>query len=495
MTGSKDTSSLLDSNINALKEILGESSDLQIRNITLIGQDKKAAMLYIDGIVDSDGIQEYIIEPLLTYQFPFFQSDEKLLSFVETAVIQAKNIKRVENINLASSELLTGKTLFMMEGCSTFLSTDTTKWNGRSIESPKGQRVAKGPDQGFNENRSTNISLVRKIIKNTNVRVTTKQYGTNTHTDISVMYLENVVDKQVLQTIYERLERLPLDAVLEANYIESVLTRESMSFFPLMLNTDRPDVVAAEILEGKIAIFVDGSPYVLIAPAVFIQFFQTPEDYYFSNTGFVNTRLIRFCLYLVSLHIPGIYVAFMTYHANLLPVKLLVGFVSQRELVPFPTSLEVTLLIIVLIAINESSTRLQQNIAVTISIFGGIILGQSAIEAQLVAPASLVIVCLTYILLSVIPIYQLRITGANIILCFSVAGAALGLYGIALLSLLLLVHICSLRSFGVPYLSPFAPFVAHDLKDSAIQVSLVEMTNDESHFMSEETMEETNEKE
>jgi spore germination protein KA len=489
----KFPSSVLRHNIETLDTMLGKSSDFNIREIKLTSIDKQAAVLFIDEIVDSAAVQQYVIEPLLSHHLPEYQTDEELLSLMESAVIQVKMISRVEEINLAIDELLIGKTLVIVDGIRTFLSTDTTKWNVRSVESPKGQRVAVGPDLGFNENRSTNISLVRKIIRNPNVRVTTKQYGTNTRTDVSVMYLENLVDKKILETVYERLENLHLDAVLEGNYIDSVLTQESKSFFPLMLNTDRPDVVAGEILEGKIAIFVDGSPYVHIAPAVFIQFFQTPEDYYLGKSGFINARLIRFCLYILSLYIPGTYVAFMTYHANLLPVKLLVGFVSQRELVPFPTSLEVFILIIVLIAINESSTRLQQNIAVTISIFGGIILGQSAIEAQLVEPSSLVIVSITYILVSVVPIYQLRVTGANIILCLIAAGAALGFYGIALLTLVLLLHLCSLRSFGVPYLSPFDPLVAHDLKDSVIQLSLPEMTNDESRYIHEETMEETDE--
>ncbi|MBM7651154.1 spore germination protein [Neobacillus cucumis] len=493
MSGNKVPSSDLSFNIKTLKTIFGDSSDFQIREINLTSINKKAAVLFIDEIVDSNAVQQYILEPLMTYKYPVFDTKEELLSYIELAVIQTKKIEKVEDLRLAADELLSGKTLVIVEGISRFLSADTTKWNSRNVGSPKGQRVAKGPDVGFTENSSTNISLIRMIIKNPNVRVTTKQYGKNTHTDISVMYIENIVDKQVLRKIFERLESLQLDAVLEANYIEAVLTKESKSFFPLMLNTDRPDVVAAEILEGKVAIFVNGTPYVLIAPAVFIQFFQTPEDYYFSNTGFINTRLLRFCLFFISLYIPGVYVAFMTYHANLLPVKLLVGFISQKELVPFTTSLEVTALTIVVIAINESSTRLQQNIAVTVSIFGGIILGQSAIEAQLVAPPSLVIVSLTFILVSVIPIYQLRITGANITLCFVAGGAALGFYGIALLSLVLLLHLCSLRSFGVPYLSPFAPLVGHDLKDSAIQLSLTEMINDESQFKKEEMLDEKDE--
>ncbi|MBT2737895.1 spore germination protein [Bacillus sp. ISL-7] len=491
MKSNNEVSSDLQHSIQTVKAMLGNSSDFQFREITLTSVDKKAAVLFIDEIADSNTVQQYIIEPLLTYHLPHFQSDKELISFIELAVIQSKIITRIEDLKLASVELLSGKTLVMMEGTNTFLSADTTKWNGRSIENPKGQRVAKGPDVGFTENRSINISLVRKIIKNPNVRVTTKQYGTNTHTDVSVMYIENVVDKQILDTIYERLENLQLDAVLEANYIEMVLTKETKTFFPLMLNTDRPDVVAGEILEGKVAIFVDGTPFVLIAPAVLIQFFQTPEDYYTSKTGLVNARLIRFFLFILSLYIPGIYVAFMTYHANLLPVKLLVGFVSQRELVPFPTSLEVTALLIVIIAINESTNRLPQNIAFTVSIFGAIILGQSAIESQLVSAASLVVVSITYVFLSVIPIYSLRLSAVNITLSFTAGGAALGFYGIALFSLVLLLHLCSLRSFGIPYLSPLAPFVAHDLKDSAIQLSLEEMTNDESHFTNEEMIDET----
>ncbi|NRD78294.1 spore germination protein [Bacillus sp. BRMEA1] len=486
-----EVSIALQDNIQTLNTILGKSSDFQVREITLNSIDRKAAILFIDEIVDSNAIQQYVLEPLLTCNLPHFQTDGELLSFIELSVIPAKKLTHIDTIEKASKELLSGKTLVLIEGITQFLSTDTTKWNARGVASPKGQRVAKGPDVGFTENRSTNVSLVRKIIKNPNVRVTTKPYGTNTQTDVSVMYIENIVDKQILETILGRLDNLQMDAVLESNYIQYALTKESLSFFPLILNTDRPDVVAAEMLEGKVAIFVDGSPFVMIAPAVLIQFFHTPEDYYLGKTGLINTRLIRFIVFFLTLYIPGLYVAFMTYHANLLPVKLLVGFVSQRELVPFPTSFEVTVLMIVTMAINESSTRLQQNIAFTVSIFGAIILGQSAIESQLVQPASLVIVSLWYILSSVVPIFALRITAMNISLCFIAGGASLGLYGIALLSLVFLLHLCSLRSFGVPYLSPFAPLVAHDLKDSAIQLSLEEMTNDESHFTKEENMEET----
>ncbi|MBI0575859.1 spore germination protein [Neobacillus cucumis] len=493
MKFNNEVSNVLHYNIQTLTALLGKSSDFQVREITLTSINKKAAILFIDEIVDTNSVQRYVLEPLLTYNLPHFKTDEELLTFMESSVIQSKTITRVEDMTHASNELLAGKTLIIVEGINAFLSTDTTKWNTRNIESPKGQRVAKGPDVGFSENRSTNISLVRKIIKNPNIRVTTKQYGTNTHTDVSVMYIDNIVDKEILKTIYERLENLQLDAILETNYIQMVLTKESKSFFPLMLNTDRPDVVAGEMLEGKIAIFVDGSPYVLIAPAVLVQFFQTPEDYYIGKTGLLNTRLLRCCLYFIALYIPGVYVAFVTYHANLLPVKLLLGFVSQRELVPFPSALQVSALIIVTIAINESSSRLQQNIAITVSIFAGIVLGQSAIESQLVEPASLVVVCITYILVSVVPIFSMRTPAATLTLVFISAGAALGFYGIALMSLVLLLHLTSLRSFGVPYLSPFAPLVAHDLKDSAIQLSQEEMTNDESHYMKEETVEETDE--
>ncbi|MEH7349087.1 spore germination protein [Gottfriedia acidiceleris] len=493
MKSNNEVSNVLQQNIQTLTALLGRSSDFQVREITLTSINKKAAILFIDEIVDSNVIQRYIIEPLLSYELPHFKTDGELLTFIESAVIQSKNITRVEEVTLATKELLEGKTLVIFEGLNTFLSTDTTKWNSRSIESPKGQRVSKGPDAGFSENRSTNISLVRKIIKNSNVRVTTKKYGKNTQTDISVMYIEDIVDKQILETIYERLEKLELDSVLESNYIEMVLTKESKSIFPVMLNTDRPDVVAGEMLEGKIGIFVDGSPYALVAPAIFIQFFQTAEDYYVGKTGFINQRLLRCVLYFMALYIPGLYVAFMTFHPNLVPVKLLVGFVAQRQVVPFPTAFEISVLIIVIIAINESSARLQQNIAVTVSVFGGIVLGQSAIESQLVTPGSLVVVCVTYIFSSVVPIYSLRLPAATITFSFIIGGATLGFYGIALLSLVFLLHLSSLRSFGVPYLSPLAPIVVHDLKDSVIQLSQEEMINDESHYMKEETVEETDE--
>src|SRR5690349_15489894 len=186
MSGNKVPSSDLSFNIKTLKTIFGDSSDFQIREINLTSINKKAAVLFIDEIVDSNAVQQYILEPLMTYKYPVFDTKEELLSYIELAVIQTKKIEKVEDLRLAADELLSGKTLVIVEGISRFLSADTTKWNSRNVGSPKGQRVAKGPDVGFTENSSTNISLIRMIIKNPNVRVTTKQYGKNTHTDISV---------------------------------------------------------------------------------------------------------------------------------------------------------------------------------------------------------------------------------------------------------------------------------------------------------------------
>ncbi|EPC8411304.1 spore germination protein [Bacillus thuringiensis] len=342
------TTGELHHNIKTLQNLMENSSDLLIREFSLVSIEKRAAILLIEEIVDSNSVQQYILEPLMEQQIPSFQTNKELFAFLCSSVLQVKTVKHIQSMEQAVNELLSGKTIVMVVGVETFLAAETAKWNSRGLSSSKGQRVIKGPHIGFSENRSINISLLRKIIKNVNLRVITKQYGTNTSTDISVVYIENIVDKQILQEIHTRLEKIQLDIVLESNYIEEALTKESKSIFPLMLNTDRPDVTAAEILEGKIAIIVDGSPYVLIAPAVYIQFFQTPEDYYFIERSRWLYRFFRIFLFILATYIPGLYVAFTTYHTNLLPTKLLIGFVSQREMVPIPTILEVIILILII---------------------------------------------------------------------------------------------------------------------------------------------------
>lgn len=480
--------------VSGILASLSDSSDVKSRYLKLSGGRLSACLLYIDGIVDTVSIQEHIIEPLLQQPAPV--EEEHFIPFLIESVIQVSDVEVMKDMDKVSNKLVDGSTIILFEGQKDILAADTSKWEERSLTNPKGQRTIEGPDVGFTESRSGNVALIRKYIKNPSLHVETQTYGEFTSTSVSLIYLENMVDEDILNEIRGKLEQISLDSVIGSNYISEYLTKESKTIFPLVMNSDRPDVAAAEVLEGRVCIVVDGTPFTLIAPAVFMQFFQSSDDYYINSEATRLVRPMRFFLFWLSLYIPAFYVAFTTFHKGLLPVNLLVGFLAQRESVPFPTVFEVLLVFVLTEAIYEGSSRLPQTVVITISLFGAIVFGQASVEAQLVQPITLVIISTSFILSSIIPIaimsYATRIIKLSLILI----GALLGLYGIALFTLMLLVHLCYLRSFTVPYLAPVSPFTWQDMaKDVFFRNPIPDINKNVPTFHKEEPMEDSDKKE
>ncbi|MBW3112571.1 spore germination protein [Bacillus sp. MCCB 382] len=480
--------------VSGILASFGESSDVKTRYLKLPGSHLSACLLYIENIVDTMSIQEHIIEPLL--QNPMPDEEKPFFPFIIQEVLQISDIEVVEDMDKVIDKLVNGSTIILFDGESEVLSADTSKWEERSLSNPKGQRTVQGPDIGFTESRSGNVALIRKYIKNPTLQVHTEAYGKITNTSVTLVYLENLVDSEILSSIKEKLNELPYDSVIGSNYITEYLTKESKSLFPLVLNSDRPDVAAAEILEGRVCIVVDGTPFVLIAPAVLIQFFQSPDDYYLGSEATKYVRPLRFIFFWLSLYVPALYVAFTTFHKGLLPVNLLVGFTAQQQSVPFPTVFETLLVLTLTDAIYEGSSRLPQNLVITISLFGAIVFGQASVEAQLVQPVTLVIISISFIYSSIIPIASLNYSVRIIKISLILIGALLGLYGIALFTLMLLVHLCYLRSFSVPYLAPISPFTRQDMqKDVFIRKPIPEINQTIPAFHKEEQMEDQPKKE
>jgi spore germination protein KA len=481
-------SGTLEKRVSELLASFGESSDIKTRSLTLQGGQLSACLLYIENIVDSSSIQEHIIEPLMQKEAP--AEEGRFFPYMIQEVIQVTNIEVIGEVDGIINKLVNGSTIIMFEGHRNVLAADTAKWMERSLSSPKGQRTVQGPDVGFTESRSSNVGMIRKFIKNPDLQVETATYGNLTQTSVSLVYLDHKVDPEILADIKEKLQKIDLDSVIGSNYISECLTKESKTLFPLVLDTDRPDVAVAEVLEGRVCIVVDGSPFTLIAPAVFIQFFQSADDYYIRSEATKYIRSIRFIFFWVALYIPALYVAFTTFHKGLLPVNLLVGFTAQQETVPFPTVIEVFIVVTLTDAIFEGTTRLPQAVIITLSLFGAIVFGQASVEAQLVQPITLVIVSVSFIYSSLIPIaimnYSVRILKLSLILI----GALLGLYGLALFTLILLVHLCYLRSFTVPYLAPISPFTRKDMaKDVFIRNPIPDINKSIPLFHKEEPME------
>ncbi|MCV9885714.1 spore germination protein [Metabacillus halosaccharovorans] len=480
--------SSLKENLFEIKELFGNSSDLKIRELLLNGNHTKIAIVYIDGIADDEKVEEQIITPISLFSPSTHQSPSQLIELFLNHVIKTNHVIKITDIQTLADNLVNGNTMILIDNHREGLCTNTSKMPERSLTPPVAQRTPTGPNISFNESLTSNISLVRNYIKDPMLRVDNSPLQGQSKTSVSVVYLEGKVDKEILNNVYKKLKEVKIDIILDSNYIVEVITAETKSLFPLTFMTDRPDVIAAELMGGKVIIFVDGTPFALALPAVLIQLFQSPDDYYTMQKGIQKIRIVRIFFFFLSVLLPAFYIAFTIYHPGLVPTQLLVGILAQREFVPFPTIIEVLVFYWLILIITESSLRLPQGVVLTVTIFASITLGQQAVEAQLVQPTTLVVLGASYVMSSVVPTYSLSTVSRILTFRFIFLSSFLGLFGIMVGLVALLIHLCSLRSFGVPYLSPMAPFNLKDQKDAIIRKPIQDITSNEKAFKKEEPM-------
>lgn len=293
-----------------------------------------------------------------------------------------------------------------------------------------------------------------------------KQIGTVTQTDVGIMYIKGIANDEIIKEVHTRLDRINIDGILETGYIEELIQDKFLTPFPTLFNTERPDVVAADLLEGRIAIFVDGSPFVLTVPVLFIQFFQAAEDYYQRADIAFLLRVLRFVSFFIALLLPSLYIAITTFHQEMLPTQLLISLASQREGIPFPAFVEALVMEVTFEILREAGVRMPRAIGQAVSIVGALVIGQAAVEAGIISAAMVIVVALTAIASFVFPAFSMAISVRILRFAFMMVAATFGLYGITVGLIALVLHLSSIRSFGVPYMSPFAPFVTADQKDA-----------------------------
>ncbi|MFC7370239.1 spore germination protein [Fictibacillus iocasae] len=450
---------------------LGDSSDIVIRNISITEDHAKISVciMQIEGLADEQRVSESVIAPLTALQAG--QSGNNLSTIVQA--LTTTSLSHANTLNVALSELLSGNTLIILDDCSTILSAGTRGPETRSISEPTTQTVIRGPKDGFTESLNTNIALVRDRMKTPQLRVRSKKIGSVTQTNLAYMYLANMVDQAVLHDLEEKLNQIHINGILESAYIEALIKDKNPTVFPLMMNTERPDVVTANLLDGKVAILIQGTPYVLLIPSVFLQFFQSPEDYY--QNAYIGSflRLLRFAAFIMALYAPAVYVALISHHESLVPTVLLVSLASQREGVPFPVIVEALLMELAFEILREAGIRMPRAVGSALSIVGALILGQAAVQAGFVSAAIVIIVSLTAIASFAMPHYNMAISARLLRFILLLAGSYFGLYGIMLATIIIVLHMCGLHSFGVPYFTPMSPFQWKKQKDAFLRFSLI----------------------
>ncbi len=466
----------LEKNINLIKKTLGESSDIVIREF-FAGEDGKIkiGVIYTDGLADKTLVQTFILEPLMlemrkTNLSANILSKKNSFEILKNYVIPKGDMKDVSDFEYLFTQLLSGNTIILIDSYNKGIAVDSRGWESRDVTEPTSQTVIRGPKEGFTETLRTNTALIRRKIKDPSLRIEAKQIGRRTKTDICIIFIKGVANDKIVKEVHKRLDRIDIDGILESGYIEELIQDEVYTPFPTMINTERPDSVAANLLEGRIAILVDGTPFVLIVPALFTDFFKSAEDYYHRFCFSSLVRIIRYFSFFITLLTPSIYVAVTTFHQEMLPTPLLISIAAQREGVPFPAVFEALLMELAFEILREAGVRMPRAAGAAISIVGALVLGEAAVMAGIVSPAMVIVVSLTAISSFVIPSYNLSITIRILRFLFMILGATFGLYGISLGLIALVLHLCSLRSFGIPYMAPMAPFNLDDQRDTIFRL-------------------------
>jgi spore germination protein KA len=430
----------------------------------------RVAIVYLEGIVDNQSIQEFLLESMMKDDEKEKVNEYDALDLISEDMMAVSNVSFIHNWDDLFLALMAGDTLILVDGIDQALSAGTQGGEKRSIAESTTQMVVRGPKGAFTESIGTNTAMVRRIIKTPDLWTESFKIGRVTKTDVTLMYIHDIANDKVINEIRQRLNKIDIDSILESGYIEQLIEDETMTPFPTVYNTERPDVVAGNLLEGRIAIFVDGTPFVLIAPAVFMQFFQSAEDYYARFDIATSIRLLRIFMFLISLIAPATYVAVTTFHQEMVPTTLIVAIAAQREAVPFPAFVEALLMEVTFEILREAGIRLPKAIGSAVSIVGALVIGQAAVQASIVSPAMVIIVSITAIASFATPSFDMAISARLIRFLFMLGAATFGFYGIILVLLMMVVHLCSLRSFGVPYMAPFAPFIPVNNGDTVVRL-------------------------
>lgn len=466
----------LKDNLHLIKQELGNSPDVVIREFEIGSQQVQVAAVFIDNLTDKKIVGDFVMRSLMvdTAQETFKNSvsDKNVFDFIKDNALTLGEVQVIKDWNGLILSILSGDTVILINGWAEAISGSTRGGEWRAVTEPSSQVVIRGPKDGFTESIGTNVSLVRRRIKSPNLWLEAMKIGNVTQTDVGIMYIKGIVNDKLVQEVKQRLNDIEIDSILESGYIEELIQDQTFSPFPTIYNTERPDSVAANLLEGRIAIFVDGTPFVLIAPTTFFMCFQSPEDYYQRFDVAIAIRLLRYVAFLISLLGPSIYIAAITLHQEMIPTPLLISLAAQREGVPFPAVVEAFMMEVTFEILREAGVRMPRAIGQAVSIVGALVLGQAAVQAGIISAAMVIVVAITGIASFAVPAFNLGISVRLLRFVIMILAATVGFYGIAISNILIIAHLCSLRSFGVPYMAPLAPFIPADQKDTILRLPL-----------------------
>ena len=444
--------------LDQIKKLLHDSSDIKSRSVQFFNTN--LTICYIAEITDNILLNDTLIDPILTYSF---KQEDDIISTLKNNTLSTIELLEYKNLSEAADALLIGKALILIDDANCILGCDVEKITVRAIAEPPTSVVIKGPREGFNESLKYNLALIRRRAKSTDLVVNMLEIGELTKTQVCVTYFNSVADKKVVKEVLRRLNNIKIDGIIDTHYLISYLQKNPKSLFKQIGDTEKPDVLVAKMLEGRVGIMIDGSPIALTLPFILIEDLQNSDDYYSQPHRVTFVRILRFIGVVLAVLLPGVYVALEKYHYKILPTEFLVTIMNTTQGIPFSPFVELLFVVLLFEILYEANLRMPQYFGMAMSIVGALILGETAVNAGLVSPPAVMIVALSGITFYIIPSQASQFSILRLISL--IVGACLGLYGILLFCIFILSYLSSFDSYNSAYLAPTAPFIYDDQKD------------------------------
>lgn len=475
----------LEKNIENIKQSYGNSDDLVTRNINI--KRKKIAYMFLQSVSSDDKISDFLMKSISNLiKENSINIFTDLFKNLENT-IYSSNLSIVKDYDELLYKLSSGFTCIFVDGFNEVITVEAKASLDRGVTESSSESIIRGPKDSFTENHETNLGLIRKRIKDENLWFKDLKIGKRTKTKVTIGYINDIANHENVEILEKRLKRINIDGILDSGYIREFLTSKSKSSFPQMISTERPDLVCGSLLEGKIIILVENSPYALILPGLLIDFLHTAEDYYQKPVNISLTRMLRFLSFILTIITPGFYIAVTTWNQEVIPNELLISLSIQKSGVPFPTALELILMITIFEILREADTRMPNTTGASISIVGALILGEAAVSAGIVSPIIIIVVAFT-------SISGLLYTDVDFIngirwwrFIFIIFSMLLGFIGLTIAFLIFIVKICSMEYLNIPYTVPTSPLYPKMLKDSFIRISRAKQKNRAPYLTKNET--------
>ncbi|MBR5192453.1 MAG: spore germination protein [Clostridia bacterium] len=454
----------LKQNLNAIKEKL-TSTDIVFLELK---RGINSCLIFVRDLVDKEMLGELVLRPL--------EHAKKDISANQlNDLFLSPEKKEIYSVSDVIEEVLLGNAVLICNNMNFGFSFGLIKFEKRAITEPPTSAVIKGPREGFVESLPVNISMMRRRIKSSQLQIENFTVGKYSKTTLAVCYVKGIADNNLVKKVKKKINEIDIDAVLDSSYISKFIGEHKTSIYKQVGNTEKPDILTAKIMEGRVAIFVDGSPIALTVPYLLIEDFQSPSDYYNSSYSSTLARAIRLISVFISILLPAFFVTAELFHLQLIPLSFLLTIVNSIKGIPLSPSFEMFFTLLIFEILNEASVRMPKYVGMVVSIVGGLVLGETAVTAGIISAPTLMIVALSGICLYTVP--ELEQTFSLIRFIFLIIGGSIGGYGLIIALVGMLIYTVSFESFCTPIFAPFSPLITKDLKDGLYKGFLIEQTN------------------